>query len=154
MLLIIRKAILPDVEEMFEIVNFYADKGLMLARSRSTLYENIRDFVIIEIDGEIIGIGALHVLWNDLAELRTLAVKDSMVKQGIGRQIVESILKEAKELKVQKVFTLTYQPGFFGKLGFTIIDKETMPHKVWTDCINCPKFPNCNEICLEINLSY
>lgn len=153
-MLIIRKAILPDVEEMFEIVNFYADKGLMLARSRSTLYENIRDFVIIEIDGEIIGIGALHVLWNDLAELRTLAVKDSMVKQGIGRQIVESILKEAKELKVQKVFTLTYQPGFFGKLGFTIIDKETMPHKVWTDCINCPKFPNCNEICMEINLSH
>ncbi len=154
MLLIIRKAILPDVEEMFEIVNFYAEKGLMLSRSRSMLYENIRDFVIIEIAGEIVGIGALHVLWNDLAELRTLAVKDSMMKQGIGRQVVEYILKEAKDLKVQKVFTLTYQPGFFEKLGFTIIEKETMPHKVWTDCINCPKFPNCNEICLEINISY
>lgn len=148
----IRKAILPDVEEMFELVNHYADKGLMLSRPRSMLYENIRDFVIIEKDGEIIGIGALHVLWNDLGELRTLAVKNNMLKQGIGRQIVEFILKEAKELKVQKVFTLTYQPGFFEKLGFTIIDKETMPHKVWTDCINCPKFPNCNEICLDINI--
>lgn len=150
--MIIRKAILPDVEEMFELVNYYADKSLMLPRSRSMLYENIRDFVIIEEDGEIVGIGALHVLWSDLGELRTLAVKQSMVKQGIGRQIVEFILKEAKELKLQKVFTLTYQPGFFEKLGFTVIDKETMPHKVWTDCINCPKFPNCNEICLAINI--
>ena len=151
--MIIRKAILPDVEEMFKLVNYYANKGLMLPRSRSTLYENIRDFVIIEIDNEIIGIGALHVLWNDLAELRTLAVKSNMVKQGIGKQIVEFILKEAKELKLKKVFTLTYQPGFFQKLNFTIIEKEAMPQKVWTDCINCPKFPNCNEICLEISIN-
>lgn len=149
----IRKAILPDVEQMYEIVNFYADKGMMLPRSRSTLYENIRDFFIMEYEGEIIGIGALHVLWKDLAELRTLAIKDGMVKKGVGRQIVEHILKEAKELKLQKVFTLTYQPGFFEKLDFTVIDKETMPHKVWTDCINCPKFPNCNEICLEIAIN-
>ncbi|HWR62195.1 MAG TPA: N-acetyltransferase [Clostridia bacterium] len=153
MLLNIRKAILPDVEQMYEIVNFYADKGMMLPRSRSTLYENIRDFFIMEYEGEIIGIGALHVLWKDLAELRTLAVKNGMIKKGVGRQIVEHILKEAKELKLQKVFTLTYQPGFFEKLDFTVIDKEAMPHKVWTDCINCPKFPNCNEICLEININ-
>jgi amino-acid N-acetyltransferase len=151
--LIIRKAILPDVEEMYELVNYYANKGLMLPRSRSTLYENIRDFVIVEIDGQIIGIGALHVLWNSLAELRTLAVRSGMERQGFGKQIVESILKEARELKIQKVFTLTYQPGFFKKLGFSVIEKETMPHKVWTDCINCPKFPNCNEICLEININ-
>lgn len=151
--MIIRKAILPDVEKIYELVNYYADKGLMLPRSRSILYENIRDFVVIEKDGEIIGIGALHVLWNDLAELRTLAVKSNMVKQGIGKQIVEFILKEAKGLKIQKVFTLTYQSGFFEKLNFTIIDKETMPKKVWTDCINCPKFPNCNEICMEININ-
>ncbi|MEA4849595.1 MAG: N-acetyltransferase [Clostridiaceae bacterium] len=151
--MIIRKAILPDVEEMYELVNYYANKGLMLPRSRSTLYENIRDFVIVEIDGQIIGIGALHVLWNSLAELRTLAVRSGMERQGFGKQIVESILKEARELKIQKVFTLTYQPGFFKKLGFSVIEKETMPHKVWTDCINCPKFPNCNEICLEININ-
>jgi len=151
--MIIRKAILPDVEKMIDLVNYYADKGMMLSRSRSMLCENIRDFVIIEEDDEIIGIGALHVLWNDLAELRTLAVKEEMVKQGVGRQIVNSILEEAKALKIQKVFTLTYQPGFFEKMGFTIIEKETMPHKVWTDCINCPKFPNCNEICLEINIA-
>lgn len=150
----IRKAILPDVEQMYEIVHYYANAGMMLPRSRCTLYENIRDFFVMEEDGEIIGIGALHVLWKDLAELRTLAVKDGKVKKGIGKQIVAHILEEAKLLKLQKVFTLTYQPGFFEKLDFRVIDKETMPHKVWTDCINCPKFPNCNEICLEIAVDY
>jgi len=149
----IRKAILPDVEQMYEIVNYYANAGMMLPRSRSTLYENIRDFFVMEEAGEIIGIGALHVLWEDLAELRTLAVRNGMVKKGVGRQIVEHILEEAKELKLRKVFTLTYQPGFFEKMNFTLTEKETLPHKVWTDCINCPKFPNCNEICLEIGIS-
>lgn len=153
MYMIIRKAVLPDVEEMYELVNYYANMGQMLPRSRSALYENIRDFVVIEIGGQIIGLGALHVFWNDLAELRTLAIKNGMERQGFGKQIVEFILKEAKELKVQKVFTLTYQPGFFKKLGFSVIDKASMPQKVWTDCINCPKFPDCNEICLEINIS-
>ena len=151
--MIIRKARLTDVEEIHELVNYYADKNIMLPRARTTLYENIRDFVVVEIDGEVAGIGALHVLWLDLAELRTLAVKKSLFGQGIGRKLVEFILNEAKELEIQKVFTLTYQPSFFQKLGFNIIDKEAMPRKVWTDCINCPKFPNCNEICLEININ-
>lgn len=150
--MIIRKARLADVEEIHDLVNYYADKSMMLSRTRSMLYENIRDFVIIEIGSEIVGVGALHVLWHDLAELRSLAVKNSLLGQGIGKQLVEFILNEAKELGIQKVFTLTYQPGFFEKLGFTIIEKEAMPRKVWTDCINCPKFPNCNEICMEINI--
>ncbi len=150
--MIIRKAILADVESIHDLVNYYADKSMMLSRSRSMLYENIRDFVIIEAEGEVIGAGALHVLWQDLAELRSLAVKDSLTGKGIGRQLVDYMLKEAKALGVQKVFTLTYQPGFFEKQGFCIIDKESMPRKVWTDCINCPKFPNCNEICMEINI--
>lgn len=152
MVLDIRKAKLSDVEQMYELVNYYASKDLMLSRARTALYENIRDFVVIETDGEIMGIGALHVLWSDLAELRTLAVKDGLLKKGIGSQIVKFILEEAKELGIQKVFTLTYQPGFFEKQGFRIIDKDAMPRKVWTDCINCPKFPNCNEVCLEINI--
>lgn len=150
--MIIRKASLADVEEIHDLVNYYADKSMMLSRTRSMLYENIRDFVIIETDNEIVGVGALHVLWSDLAELRSLAVKNSLMGQGIGKQLVEFILNEAKELGIQKVFTLTYQPGFFEKMGFVIIDKEAMPRKVWTDCINCPKFPNCNEICMEINI--
>jgi len=149
----IRKARLSDVEKMYELINHYANKDLMLPRSRSMLYENIRDFAVMEENGDILGICALHILWVDLAELRTLAVKEGFLKQGIGAKLVKYILDEARELGIQKVFTLTYQPGFFEKQGFTIIDKESMPRKVWTDCINCPKFPNCNEICLEININ-
>ncbi|KPU45535.1 amino-acid acetyltransferase [Oxobacter pfennigii] len=147
--MIVRKAKLSDVEQIHEIVNYYAEKGMMLSRARSMLYEHIRDFVVAEEDGEILGTGALHVLWIDLAELRTLAVKENLLSKGIGSKIVDFILEEAKELGIPKVFTLTYQPGFFEKHGFNVIQKESMPHKVWTDCINCPKFPNCNEVCLE-----
>ena len=152
--MIIRKAKLSDVEAIHALVNFYADKGLMLSRARSSLYENIRDFVVAETDGEVVGTGALHILWSDLAELRTLAVKETMSRQGIGGQLVNYILNEAKELGLIKVFTLTYRPHFFNAQGFNIIDKQEMPHKVWTDCINCPKFPNCNEVCLVTTITY
>lgn len=148
--MIIRKAKLSDVESIYQLVSYYADKGLMLPRARTVLFENIRDFVVAEVEGELVGVGALHILWSDIAELRTLAVKNDFLGKGIGSEIVRFILNEAKELGLKRVFTLTYQPGFFEKLGFSVIDKESMPRKVWTDCINCPKFPNCNEICLEI----
>lgn len=146
--MIIRKARLTDVETIHELVNYYAKKGLMLSRSRSELYEYIRDFAIAEINNEIVGIGALHILWLDLAEIRTLAVKENLLGHGIGKKLVEYFMKEAKELGIEKVFTLTYQPGFFEKSGFAEVSKERMPHKVWKDCINCPKFPNCDEVCM------
>lgn len=145
----IRKAKLNDAEAIHELVNNYADKGLMLSRPRSMIYEYIRDFVVVEYEGEIVGAGALHILWGDLAEVRALAVKDSMTSQGIGKRIVEYCLEEARQLGIPKVFTLTYQPGFFAKLNFQIISKENMPQKVWRECINCPKFPNCDEVCME-----
>lgn len=145
----IRKASLKDAEEIHALVNNYADKGLMLSRPRSMIYEYIRDFAVVEHEGEIVGAGALHILWGDLGEVRALAVKESLAKQGIGRMIVEYCLQEAKELGIPKVFTLTYQPGFFSKLGFQVVSKENMPQKVWRECINCPKFPNCDEICME-----
>lgn len=150
--MIIRKARLSDVEEIHKLVNYYAENGLMLPRPRSVLYESIRDFAVAEIDNEIVGTGALHILWLDLAEIRTLAVTERLAKQGIGKQLVQFFLNEARELVIPKVFTLTYQPGFFQKSGFQIVHKENMPQKVWKDCINCPKFPNCDEICLEINI--
>jgi len=146
---IIRKAKLSDVEKIHELVNYYAEKGLMLSRSRSVLYEYIRDFAVAELDGEIVGTGALHILWIDLAEIRALAVKEELFGKGIGKDLVDFFLNEAKELDIPKVFTLTYQPGFFDKCGFNTVDKENMPHKVWKECINCPKFPNCDEVCME-----
>jgi len=145
----IRKARLSDAEAIHELVNKYAEKGLMLSRPRSMIYECIRDFVVVEHEGEIVGAGGLHILWEDLAEVRALAVKDSMARQGIGRMIVNYCLAEAKELGIPRVFTLTYQPEFFAKLGFQVVNKENMPQKVWRECINCPKFPNCDEICME-----
>lgn len=147
----IRKANLEDVEVIHELVNYYAHKGLMLARSRSILYEYIRDFAILEDEnGDVLGVGALHILWNDLAEVRTLAVKEEAFGTGIGKKLVEFFIAEAKTLGIPKVFTLTYQPGFFSKVGFVEVHKDTMPHKVWKDCINCSKFPNCDEVCMEI----
>jgi len=150
----IRNAKLSDVEGMYELVNKYAGEGLMLSRPRSTFYENLRDFIVVESDaGELVGTGALHIMWVDLAEIRALAVQDNYKMKGIGRQMVEFFLQEAREMGIPGVFTLTYQPGFFMKLGFTVVEKEKMPQKFWKDCINCPKFPNCDEICLEYKLN-
>ncbi|MDX9871180.1 MAG: N-acetyltransferase [Clostridia bacterium] len=150
--MIVRKARLTDVEAMHQLVNNYANKGLMLSRPRIVFYECIRDFAVAEEAGKILGAGALHVMWEDLAEIRALAVHEECQGQGIGRKIVEFSLQEAKNLGIPKVFTLTYKPEFFKKLGFQEVSKDNMPQKVWQECINCPKFPNCDEICLEYNL--
>lgn len=144
--MIIRKAKLTDTEAIHKLVNFYAKKGLMLARSRSSIYENIRNYSVMESDGEVVGTGALTILWADLAEVRTLAVKEKYSRMGIGKKLVEYFLYEAKELGIEKVFTLTYQTQFFEKCGFQEISKDLMPHKIWKDCLNCPKFPNCDEV--------
>lgn len=148
----IRKARLADTEDMHKLVNHYANKGLMLARSRSSLYEDIRNYSLTEEKGEILGIGALSILWVDLAEIRTLAVDEPHSRRGVGKRLVEHFLREARELGIRKVFTLTYQTEFFSKCGFTEISKEHMPHKVWKDCLNCPKFPNCDEVLMVFDL--
>jgi len=150
--MIIRKARLSDVEAMHRLVNKYAEGGVMLSRPRSMLYECIHDFAVAEIDGEIVGTGALHIMWIDLAEVRALAVREDCIKQGVGRQLVDYFLQEAAAMGIPKVFALTYQPGFFAKMGFAVVEKESLPQKVWTECINCPKFPNCDEICMELNI--
>ncbi|MBO8168201.1 MAG: N-acetyltransferase [Thermoanaerobacteraceae bacterium] len=143
--MIIRKAIMSDVEAMHSLVNKYAEKGLMLARSRSAFYESLRDYTVVEENGEVIGVGGLHILWSDLAEIRSLAIAPGYVKQGIGRKLVEVLVEEAKELEIPQVFALTYQPVFFIKCGFKEIANKDLPHKVWKECINCPKFPDCDE---------
>lgn len=150
--MIIRKAKLSDSEAIHKLVNFYAKRGLMLARSRSSIYEYIRNYSVAEADGEVIGIGSLTILWSDLAEIRTLAVKESCGGRGIGKKLVEHFLGEAKELGIKKVFTLTYQTAFFEKCGFKTVSKEHMPHKIWKDCLNCPKFPNCDEVLMVIDI--
>jgi amino-acid N-acetyltransferase len=140
-----RKAVLADVEAMHGLINECANQGLMLARARNMLYETIRDFTVVEEDGEIIAAGALHIIWEDLAEIRALAVTGKYLKQGLGRGLVTKLVQEARELGCKRVFALTYQPGFFVKCNFEEVSKDLMPPKVWKECINCPKFPHCDE---------
>lgn len=141
-----RKALIKDVPAIQKLVNYYAKKDLMLARSLNDLYEHIRDYVVTEDKaGDIIGCCALHIDWEDLAELKALAVEESYIKQGIGRSLVHFCIREAQSLGIRKVFALTYQTQFFGRLGFREVEKGELPHKIWMECINCSKFPTCDE---------
>jgi amino-acid N-acetyltransferase len=120
----------------------------MLGRSRIQVYNALRDFAVISEGDQVIACGALHIVWEDLAEIRSLAVAQGHMRHGLGREIVEYFLHEAKMMECPRVFTLTYKPEFFSKLGFILADKNDLPHKVWKDCINCPKFPDCDEIAM------
>lgn len=147
-----RKAVISDIKEIQKLVNEFARRELMIPRAINELYENVRDFVVTEEEGAIKGVCALHVLWEDLAEVRSLAVKKEYQMLGIGRQMVKRCLNEAKALGVKRVFALTYQPLFFKKLGFIDTDKASLPQKIWGDCVRCPKFPECDEHALIIHL--
>jgi amino-acid N-acetyltransferase len=149
----IRKATLADVKVMQSLVNQYADSGQMLPRALNELYEHLRDFHVYEEAGSVVGVCALHVSWDGLAEIRSLAVQKDSMKRGIGAALVRRCLAEAAELQVKRVFALTYQEVFFRKLGFIDVDKKELPHKIWTDCLNCIKFPNCDETALIITIS-
>lgn len=148
----IRKAVIRDVRPIQSLVNAYADQGQMLPRSLNELYENLRDFSVCENAGILEGVCALHISWDGLAEIRSLAVHKSMTGKGIGSRLVRECLREARELGAERVFVLTYQEVFFRKLGFGPIDKKDLPHKIWTDCLNCIKFPNCDESSLIISV--
>ena len=148
----IRRAKITDAKEIHQLLLGYAQQGQLLGRSLVDIYDALRDFHIFEEKGEILGVSALQVCWEDLAEVRSLAVKPGLAGRGIGRQLVEACLDEAVGLGLKRVFALTYQPGFFEKLGFAEIEKSELPHKIWTDCIHCVKFPDCDEIALSKTL--
>lgn len=147
-----RKAKMPDAEKIHSLINAYANKGLMLPRSRSAIYENLREFTLAVSGDELVGVGGLHIIWEDLAEIRALAIVEDHIKSGVGRRLVGLLLDEAKKIGVPRIFALTYQPGFFQKCGFTVISKDELPQKVWRECINCPKFPDCDEIAVVIDI--
>ncbi len=144
----LRRAKTKDVPQIVQLINHYAEKGEMLSRSQSQVYNALRDYVIIEENDQVVGCGALHVVWNDIAEIRSLAIAPERIGQGLGRSIVEYLLEDARAMELPRVFTLTYKPGFFSKLSFESVDKKDLPHKVWKDCLNCPKFPDCDEVAL------
>lgn len=141
----LRKAHASDIKKIHALVNEFARSEQMLPRSLNDLYENIRDIYVYGEKGEITGVCALHVLWADLAEIRSLAVKKDSRGQGIGKALVKKCISEARRLGVTRVFALTYNPPFFIKMGFREIDKSNLPQKIWGDCLRCPKFPECDE---------
>ena len=149
----IRKATIADVKFMQQLINQYADLGQLLPRALNEFYEHLRDFHVYEDDGSLVGVCALHISWDGLAEIRSLAVRKDKMHQGIGTALVRHSLAEAVELRVERVFALTYQGGFFKKLGFADVDKKELPHKIWTDCLSCVKFPNCDESALIISVN-
>jgi amino-acid N-acetyltransferase len=148
---IVRRATLSDVEDMHELINHFAGLGLMLPKPRSKLYQNIRDFIVAEAGGAFAGCAALHVIWKDLGEIRSLAVAERYQKNGVGRRLAVAALRDAVELKLPRVFVLTYQQAFFERMGFVEVEKSTMPQKVWGECMDCPKFPNCDEIAMILD---
>lgn len=149
---IIRKATLEDVQDIQKLVNEEAKKGIMLALSLSEIYEQVRDFYIFERDGKVSGTCALHISWDNLAEIRSLTVMDDYKRRGFGRRLVEACLEEARGIGIKRVFVLTYQGDFFKKLGFKAVEKLDLPHKIWKDCLKCVKFPDCDEEAFLIDM--
>jgi amino-acid N-acetyltransferase len=146
----IRPATIHDVPRIQEIISSHAELGKMLFKSLAQLYESLRDFAVYEIDAErrVVGCAAVSVLWADLAEVRSLAVDEDYRGRGIGRRLVEWCAEEATRLQIRRLMTLTYEQVFFEKLGFEVVPKESLPLKVWSDCVRCPKKDNCDEIAM------
>ena len=151
---LVRKAVIEDVQPIQEILNAFAAKGRLLPRSLSELYEHLRAYFVLEAErgAPIQGVCGLGICWRDLAEIESLAVSEAFQGRGLGRKLVDACLREARELGLDKVFTLTYVPEFFAKIGFYEVDKSCLPHKIWADCLKCPKFPDCDETALMLQL--
>jgi amino-acid N-acetyltransferase len=145
----IREAVIQDVPAIQDLIQPYVEEEILLPVSPYRLYERIRDFVVAEENGLIVGCGSLMIMWHDLAEIRSLAVRKGCQGGGIGRRIVEALMEEARQLGIARVFALTYETGFFVRLGFREVPRETLPHKVWKDCLRCSRFDHCNEIAVE-----
>ena len=146
----IRKANIQDIKAIHRLLQEYGKKEELLARPLSQLYDHLRDFSVFvdENNQQLTGCCALQICWEDLAEIRSLAVHPDHMGKNIGKQLTQTVLQEAKSFQVKKVFTLTYKPNFFKQFGFVTIERSELPLKIWGDCIICVKFPDCDEIAM------
>lgn len=152
---LIQKAKIKNIKGIYSLINRYTEFGEILPRSLSELYDQIRDFFVCLDDtqgSQLIGTCAMHICWEDIAEIRSLVVAPEFQGKRLGSKLVEACLSEAVVLGIYKIFVLTYKPKFFEKFGFKQVDKTVLPHKVWADCIKCVKFPDCHEIAMVLNL--
>ena len=149
----IRKATHGDIKAVHGLIREQAKAGNLIARAISELYSQVRDFTVSAQNGPdtIVGCGALHIVWEDLAEIRSLAVQTDYQRKGIGSELVRALLEESREMEINRVFVLTDRTSLFERLGFSYIDKSLLPHKIWADCIHCNKFPECDEVAMAIN---
>jgi len=150
--LLIRKALLSEVVPIHRLVNEFAGGDLMLPLSVGDVTDRLRDFWVAVDGNEVVGSVAVHVTWGKLVEIRSLAVRKDRQKRGLGARLVRAALREAKELGAEEVFTLTYVPDYFKRFGFKVCDRGELPHKVWVDCVKCPKFPDCGETAMRLDL--
>ncbi|MBU0762715.1 MAG: N-acetyltransferase [Candidatus Altiarchaeota archaeon] len=146
------KARVKDVPKMKSLIEYHAKKNKMLARSLSYLYENLRDYFVAFDGDEIVGCVSLHISWEDLAEVKSLAVAPERLGKGVGRELLKAAIEEATDLGIQQLFTLTLEPEYFIKHGFTVIHRDNLPMKVWGECIHCPKYPECDETALTYDI--
>ena len=148
----VERATIHDVDGIHALVNFWAARGDMLPRTKGETYENLRDFFVVREGEEVVACGALHIVWADIAEVKSLAVSEERQGQGYGQLLVQACIDEAGRLGLERVFALTYRPEFFERLGFAQADVMELPRKVWNECYRCPKFPGCNEIAMTLDL--
>ena len=150
----IRKAKIVDVHEIHKMLADHAQRGDLLPRSLSELFDNLRDIFVYldDIQPEIVGTCSMHICWEDLAEIRSLVVRETYRGQGIGKKLVDECISEAITLGLGRIFVLTYKVDFFQRLGFLEVDKATLPHKIWADCIKCVKFPDCDETAMIVEI--
>ncbi len=142
----IRSAKISDAEAIYALINFYAERDRMLFRPLADIYENLQAFTVAELDGKVVGCCALQIIWSDLAEIKSLAVDEASTDKGLGKMLVAAATEQAGQMGLPKIFALTLRPEFFKKLGFSVVEKDTLPMKVWSDCAKCPKQQNCDEI--------
>jgi len=142
----IRSAKISDAEAIYALINFYAERDRMLFRPLDDIYENLQAFTVAELDGKVVGCCALQIIWSDLAEIKSLAVDEAHKDKGIGKMLVAAATEQAGQMGLPKIFALTLRPEFFEKLGFSVVEKDKLPMKVWSDCAKCPKQQNCDEI--------
>ena len=148
----IERAKTIDVNDIHNLITPFARQGEMLYRPLSELYENIRDYYVVRNEGNLIGCASLHVVWEDLAEVKAVAVAEDWQSHGLGGILVQKCIAEARELGIATVFCLTHKPGYYERLGFVQADVMNLPRKVWGECLRCPKFPQCNEIAMVMHL--
>jgi len=148
----IERAKLSDMPEVHKMITYFADRDEMLHRPLSELFENVRDYYVIKENDAIIACGSLHVVWDDLAEVKAVAVREDYQSQGLGKLIVNKCIDEAREMGIATVFCLTIKPGYYEQVGFLQNDVMTLPRKVWGECLRCSKFPHCNEIAMVLHL--